>query len=159
MPTIPKPEHELQRPRARKGRDQQESVIGIRQPVTWVHEADSEWHPIAIQIYESVATSGQAQYYQDSDWAILYSICEDISYYKTPTVSTWVDKKTGEIKEYPKPRSGQMLASIMGSLTTLLLTEGDRRKVRMELQDPPKPPPNLAEVAENVIYPDAFKVS
>ena len=156
MPTIPKPEHELARPRARKGKDQQATLVGVRKSVTWNVPADEDWHPIAIQIYESARSSGQADYWQDSDWAVFYSICEDISYYKQDKTSVYVDKKSGEVKEYEKPRSGQMLASIMGSLTTLLLTEGDRRKVRMELQEPPKAPPTLAAVAENVLYPEAF---
>ena len=107
-------------------------------------------------IFNSVKESGQADYYQDSDWAVLYSICEDISYYKSDHVSTYVDKKTGEVREYEKPRSGQMLQAIMSNLTDLLLTEGQRRRVRLELQEPPKKPESLALVAENVIYPDAF---
>ena len=62
MPTIPKAEHELARPRARKGKDQQATLVGVRKSVTWNVPADEDWHPIAIQIYESARSSGQADY-------------------------------------------------------------------------------------------------
>ena len=153
MPRIPKPEAELARPRARKGGDQQEVTVGTRRPVTLELEADANWHPIAKMVFESVKTSGQADFYQDSDWAVLFSICEDISYYKTPQVATYQNKKTGEITEYEKPRSGQMLQSVMSNLTSLLLTEGERRRVRLELQEPEKEPVKLASVAQ-LQYPD-----
>lgn len=153
---IPKPEGSLKRPRSRKGKGEQSVVVGTRRPVTIALEPDPHWHDIAKTIFTSVATSGQADYYQDSDWAILYSLCEDISYYKSPSKGVSVNKLTGETHEYEKPRSGQMLQSIMSNLTDLLLTEGQRRRVRMELQEPPVERPDLAGVAENVIYPEAF---
>ena len=81
-----------------------------------IPEADPEWHPIAQDLWESLEKSGQARFYEPSDWAIAYSLCDDLSYYKLARV-----------------RSGQMLASIMSSLSSLLLTEGDRRRVQVEL--------------------------
>ena len=144
---IARPESTLARPRSRKGSDQREVTAGLRRPVTWNLPADPEWHPIARHLYEAVASSGQADFYQDSDWAILYSLCEDISYYKKESKMAIVDKKTGEVREYPKPRSGQMLQAIMSNLTSLLLTEGERRRVRLELQEPPKPQADLRVVA------------
>lgn len=78
---------------------------------------EDEWHPIAKRIWDAAKTSGQADYYQNSDYAILYSLCEDLSHYK----------RSGK-------RSGQMLATIMSALTSLLLTEGDRRQARLELE-------------------------
>lgn len=146
---IPRPEATLARPRERTGGEHgaQAVTVGERLPVTWGLDADPAWHPIAIRIYEAARTSGQSAFYQDSDWAILYSLCEDISYYKTPSKATAVNRKTGEASEYDKPRSGQMLQSIMSNLTSLLLTEGERRRVRLELQTPPEERPDLKVVA------------
>lgn len=79
--------------------------------------ADPTWHDIAIKLWVSLQESGQSKFYEPSDWAIAYSLCDDLSHYK-----------------YMTKRSGQMLASIMSSLSSLLLTEGDRRRVQMELQ-------------------------
>ena len=144
---IPKTENELARPRERRGSDEQSTIHGERRPVTWDLPADPDWHPIATQLYESVKTSGQSDFWQDSDWAIFYSLCEDISYYKTPSKATAINRKTGEAHEYDKPRSGQMLQAIMSNLQDLLLTEGQRRRVRMELQEKPEERPDLKVVA------------
>ena len=46
-----------------------------------------------------------------------------------------------------------MLQSVMSNLTSLLLTEGERRRVRLELQEPEKEPVKLASVAQ-LQYPD-----
>lgn len=81
--------------------------------------ADRSWHPIAQRLWDAVKQSGQADFYQASDWALLYSLCEDLSVYK----------KSGK-------RSGQMLQTIYGAFERLLIAEGDRRRVRVELTEP-----------------------
>ena len=143
MPIIPKPEAELKRPRKRKGANQQATLVGERREIFMDWEADPEWHDIAQRIFNAAKSSGQADFYQDSDWAMLYSLCDDLSYYKTPR--EWTDKDTGELRQ--QNRSGQMLQSIMSALASLMLTEGDRRKLRMELQAPPEEKPNLTLLA------------
>lgn len=79
--------------------------------------ADPDWHPIAARLYASLKKSGQSAFYEPSDWAMAYSLCEDLSAYKR------MDR-----------RSGQMLAVIYSTLSTLLVTEGDRRRAQMELE-------------------------
>ena len=78
---------------------------------------DPEWPPIATMLWEAAADSGEAVFYEPSDWAVLYSVCDDVSHYTSR-----------------KQRSGQMLAAINTMLTSLLLTEGDRRRVQIELE-------------------------
>ena len=75
-----------------------------------------DWHPIAKRLWKAAGESGQSIYYEASDWAVLYSLMDDLTYYKNGA-----------------KRSGQMLQTIMSSLTTLLLTEGDRRRLQVEL--------------------------
>ena len=77
---------------------------------------DPDWHPIATQLYLALSQSGQAKYYEPSDWAIAYSLMDDLSHFKES-----------------KARSGQMHSSIMTALTSLLVTEGDRRRLSLEL--------------------------
>jgi len=84
-----------------------------------IPDADPDWHPIARQLWDSLAASGQSKFYEPSDWALAYSMMDDLSHYKHMT-----------------KRSGQMLASIMAALSSLLLTEGDRRRVQLELARP-----------------------
>lgn len=77
---------------------------------------DANWHPIALRLWDSLALSGQSRFYEPSDWALAYSLMDDLTYYKFAT-----------------KRSGQMLASIYAQMSSLLITEGDRRRVGIEL--------------------------
>lgn len=81
-----------------------------------VPEPDANWHPIAVRLWDSLAISGQSRFYEPSDWALAYSLMDDLTYYKFAT-----------------KRSGQMLASIYSQMSSLLITEGDRRRVGVEL--------------------------
>ncbi|WNV90299.1 hypothetical protein [Umezawaea sp. Da 62-37] len=116
---VPDREDNLARPRERKGGDATPVTRGTLRPVTVPHP-DKEWHPIALRLYRALRSSGQADFYQDSDWAFAYSLCEDLSYYK--------QAPSGK-------RSGQMLQTIYSTFERLLVTEGDRRRVRIELHE------------------------
>lgn len=93
-------------------------------------EPDPDWHPIARRLWDSAAKSGQSRFYQASDWAVLYSLMDDLTYYKNGS-----------------KRSGQMLQTIMSSLTSLLLTEGDRRRLQIELSRPEQEDEAASDVA------------
>lgn len=124
---VPNRSEDLARPRKRKGKDVVPVTKGQLRPVR-IPAANKDWNPIAKRWYNSLKTSGQSDFYQNSDWAFAYSVADDLSYYKEPLIN-----KDGE--EYYK-RSGQMLQSIYAAMTTLLVTEGDRRRVRIELSAP-----------------------
>ena len=145
MPTIPNRSENLARPRERKGKDQVPVTNGVARPVYWP-EIPADWHDIATMVWDAARNSGQADFYQQSDIAILYSLCEDLSHYKKPFT-------TKDGIEYDK-RSGQMLQTIMSSLASLLLTEGDRRRLRIELQAPPDDKP-----AASVAVMDDYRAS
>lgn len=82
-----------------------------------IPEPDPDWHHIARYLWDGMLESGAARFYESSDWAVLFSLCDDITYYKRC-----------------ERRSGQMLSSINSMMTSLLCTEGDRRRVGIELQ-------------------------
>ena len=115
---VPARDDDLARPRARRGGDVQDVTVGELRPAI-IPEPDAAWHPIARQLWDSLRTSGQTDFYQSSDWAIAFSLCDDISYYKRSS-----------------KRSGQMLTAIYSAMSSLLVTEGDRRRVRVELRRP-----------------------
>ena len=127
---IPNRSENLARPRERKGSDEQEVKRGEMRPVV-IPEPDPEWHSIALMVWESLSTSGQADFYQQSDWAYAYNLCEELTVYKTNAVT---DKETGEILYYK--RSPEMFKGLLSGLSALLMTEGDRRRVRVELTAP-----------------------
>jgi len=116
---IPNHSSDLSRDRDTNRGDRMPLTKGTLRPVVDVPGADEDWHPIARELYISAAESGQSDFYQKSDWLLWYSLCEDLSYYKT----------MGR-------RSGQMLQTIYSTMTELLVSEGARRRARIELHDP-----------------------
>lgn len=124
---VPNRSDDLSRKRDANRGDRPDLKAGTLRPVTIPH-ADPDWHPIARKMWDALKTSGQADFYQNSDWAFAYSLMDDLSMYKKPLLS-----KDGV--EYHK-RSGQMLQTIMTSLERLLVTEADRRRARVELSAP-----------------------
>lgn len=125
---VPNRSEDLARDRSRKGGDQQAVTKGTLREVV-IPEPDPEWHPIAKMLWDGMVNSGQADFFQESDWAFAYSLMEDVTRYKEPLVN----RETGEL--YFK-RSGQMLQTIYSSMERLLVTEGDRRRARIELVEP-----------------------
>lgn len=113
---VPNRSDDLARPRERKGSDVQPITKGVKRPAT-IPDADPDWHPIALMLWNSCIESGQADFYESSDYAVLYHVCEDLSRYKRS------DK-----------RSSMMFAALNQALSGLLVTEGDRRRVRLELE-------------------------
>ncbi|MFC3504456.1 hypothetical protein ACFOOK_26290 [Micromonospora krabiensis] len=114
---VPNRSDDLSRDRDANRGDRAPITKGKSRPAT-VPDPDEGWHPIARLLWNATLESGQADFYESSDYAFLYSICDDVSYYK----------RQGK-------RSGQMLASIYSAMENLLVTEGARRRVRVELQD------------------------
>lgn len=75
------------------------------------------WHPLAVDWYESLAKSGQSAFYEPSDWATARFVAEAMSR----------NLNAGRF-------SAQLFAAVMAASTTLLVTEGDRRRMRVELE-------------------------
>lgn len=126
---VPQTDESLARKRSRKGSDQPDLTIGERRETT-MPDVDEDWHPIAKELFEAAGRSGQADFYQDSDWWLLYSICDDLSLYKKSS-----------------RRSAQFAQTLYSAMERLLIAEGDRRRVRVELHEPEKPKTGFAVVA------------
>lgn len=112
----PVPKHSEDRKRRNADSVVETEKVVIESQDVVIPEADANWHPIAVRLWDSLAISGQARFYEPSDWALAYSLMDDLTYYKCAT-----------------KRSGQMLASIYSQMSSLLITEGDRRRVGIEL--------------------------
>lgn len=82
-----------------------------------VPPVDSAWHPRAKQWYRSLSRSGMRDYYELSDYETARILCDALTeYYKRPTA--------------------MMLATILQGMTALGTTEGERRRMRIELESP-----------------------
>lgn len=81
-----------------------------------IPDADPDWIPAARRWYESLAESGQSVFYQPSDWA---------------TAWVWAELLNG-VLDGGKP-SAMMISAWASGATDLLVTEGSRRRMRLEL--------------------------
>lgn len=80
-------------------------------------EPDPEWHPACRMIWDACVESKIYQeLYQPTDWAVLHFTLGDASKYK----------EAGRA-------NGQMAATIYSQFSTMLLTEGDRRRAKIEI--------------------------
>lgn len=73
-------------------------------------------HPIVIDLYNSLAESGQAKYYEPSDWQAARLLCF--------VLNDFLSRER---------LSGQMLTAIQSLMSDLMITEGSRRRLRMEI--------------------------
>jgi hypothetical protein len=97
-----------------------------------VPEPDETWHPVARRWYDSLAESGQCRWYEPSDWATAYLLAESMSRDLNPQVVGTTQQ--GEILRDRIPLKGTSLGSYLKAFSSLLVTEGDRRRARMELE-------------------------
>lgn len=112
--------------------------------------ADPEWHPVAAQFYAALAKSGQSVFYEPSDWALAYALAESMSLEFKPQP---VVDKDGNVTWVRFPPKGASLAAWLKGMTVLLVGEGDRRRVRLELQrQAPEGGDDDADVSELAEY-------
>lgn len=95
--------------------------------------ADISWHPIAKLWYEALSRSGQAVFYEPSDWATAYITAESLSRDMKPQVVA-VNDETGEPTLALIPLKGSSLSAYMKVFSSLLVTEGERRRLHIELE-------------------------
>lgn len=107
---------------------------GFGAAVVPVPPAKRSWAPAAKRWYESLARSGQAQWYEPSDWAMAWFMAESMSRDLRPKfVGT---NKQGKPVMVSMPINGSSMAAYLKGMTALLVTEGDRRRARVELERP-----------------------
>lgn len=106
---------------------------------------DQKWHPVARRWFNSLALSGQAQFYEPSDWGAAYLLAETMSRELMPQPVTTGHGEHAETELLPLPVKSASIAAWLKGMTALLATEGDRRHAAIELQrrpsDEPEPEP------------------
>lgn len=83
---------------------------GVRGP-----ECPDEVAGLAKRWYESLRTSGQSEFYADSDWTSALIIAR-------------------AIEKFEERPTAHMLSAILSGFGSLAATEGDRRRLRIELE-------------------------
>lgn len=77
-------------------------------------------HPLVVDFWESLWDSAQSRYYEPSDWQFAKLTMHTINSYMRPGAN--------------KPMSSIMFSAIQSALASLLVTEADRRRARMEIE-------------------------
>lgn len=144
MASIPNRESDLARPRERKGSDEQGAKRGQLQPIQMEWLPNPEWDQMADMTWESAKCSGMADFYQDTDYAELWFICNELDKYSK---MAWKD---GTPRQSP-----EMVKALLQGLSNLGFTEGDRRRIRIEL-DAPEPEQASASVVALTLYQGAL---
>ena len=139
----------------------QVEVVG---PVA-IPKANPKWHPVAKSIFESLQSSGQSKFYEASDWSTAYLLAESLSRDLNPQFVGLAEKKTvtkdGALTTETKPvmqrlpLKGASLAAYLKGFAALGVTEGDRRRMGIEIDRKPQKPA-LAEVTVMDEYRDAL---
>lgn len=105
--------------------------------------ADPDWEPLTKEFYASFAKSGQSIWMEPTDWMTAYALMETLDRWLKPQ-----DIKVGEsrpavqeggevtyvFEQKRVPMPGGVLTAILKGLTSLMATEGDRRRLRIELE-------------------------
>jgi len=81
--------------------------------------ASRSWLKLARRWYQSLMESGQAQFYEPSDWATAQYVAELMS----------------RLLSEDRP-SAEMVKALNPLMNSLLTTEGERRRVRIEIERP-----------------------
>ena len=100
-----------------------EDGVALKKGVALEYEAkpaDPEWDDAVADLYNGLFRSGMAAYYQQSDADYAWLICSEFD----------------EYRKSPR-KSAVMFSGLIGSLAGLGVTEGERRRIHIEL-DPEK---------------------
>ncbi len=108
-----------------------------------VPKASRSWHPLAKRWYASLASSPASVLYVDSDWMTAWAIAEAMSReYKPRPV-----KVGDEIVMMEMPVSAAALNSWRLMMSNLMVTAGDRRRMRVETVRPKPVDDDAADLA------------
>lgn len=84
-----------------------------------------ETHPLVEEMYEAMRNSASVKFFEPTDWA-----------YARLTLHT-LNAELIYARQNGKPVGAMKLTAITGMLSALLLTEGDRRRARLEVERAP----------------------
>lgn len=73
-------------------------------------------HPMVVDFYDSLVISGQAKFYEPSDWEYARLVC-----FIMQTIVT------------SNRPSSEMFKALQTAMSNLMVTEGDRRRLRLEI--------------------------
>lgn len=91
------------------------------------------WEPMVQAFYEGVKASLFVKFYEPSDWHVLLITMESL-HRDLQEQFVGIDEKTGEVIRDRVPIKGASLNAYSKVWASLLLTDGDRRRLRLETE-------------------------
>lgn len=137
MPGPPPKRSTERRRRNKPAGGEVQTVFVTGEVIDGAPETPKGLHPIAADLFESLRRSGQAQFFEPSDWAYAQLLARETS------------------RLCRRSFSAHGLTAVMSGWSDLLVSEGARRRARLELERR-KPDPELRPVAVMDDYRDAF---
>jgi len=98
--------------------------------------ADPNWHPMVTEWFESLEASGQSTFYEPSDWATAVLLAEVMSRELGEQAIVVGKGDQARIEYVKQPVTGAVLTAWLRGAGSLMVTEGDRRRMRLELIRP-----------------------
>lgn len=114
------------------------SKVTLEEPV-------DAWEPLTLAYWEAFKRSGQSVYYEPSDWMTAYALMEMLDRWLKPQevkvgqIGSGRDEGAGgDVRYVFEPKivatPAGVITAILKGMTSLMATEGDRRRLRMELE-------------------------
>ena len=100
-----------------------------------IPDPNLEWNPLALMLYESVKLSAVSFLYEPSDWAVFFIALDQLSKNLEPQpVVVQSGPNAGQVVMVDVPMNGSTYAALSKTFTSLMLTEGDRRRLKLEIE-------------------------
>lgn len=94
-----------------------------------------EWHPVAMMQYEAARRSAIREFFEPTDWSVLFVLCEQLSSHLRPQpIVIQSGPEAGTVIYEVVPMNGATLNAVITGLTNLMFTEGARRRLRIEVE-------------------------
>lgn len=90
------------------------------------------WHDVARDWFDSLRSSGQSDFYEPSDWQTARLVGEQISRELNDKIVGIAPQGSVITRKAPIP--GASLTALSKLMSVLMVTEGDRRRYRLEVQ-------------------------
>lgn len=90
------------------------------------------WDDLAREWFESLHNSGQSQFYEPSDWQTARLVAEQINRELEDKFVGITNR--GEVIMRSAPIPGASLTAMTKLMSSLMITEGDRRRLKLEIQ-------------------------
>src|SRR5690242_17362554 len=98
-------------------------------------DPDPDWHILALMLYERVKGSAVSLVYEPSDWGVLFVALDQLSRNLQPQpIVVQSGPMAGQVVMVDVPMNGATFAALNKVFGSLMLTEGDRRRLKLEVE-------------------------